>query len=838
MQKWFVAVEKYFSITILAVMLVVMVTPLSASAYAGGLLNGKTFNVGTSHNSVSYTTALVTDNNEATSVTLNKDADSTAWYSFDTPVNIESMRIKVGNSGAAIQVEYYNNANAKIGQSAAYSSINSRQDVKVKGVKKIGIRNTSGTSHELFEFDVWGATVTGEIQLVPVNTPIYNENGTFSLQAAESLIADGNDTSASYFAKGLYFKVNLDDPTEIRRITTRIGVGNNVKDAIRYDFYSDIAQTQLISSYTPTTAANFENKTGLSVKGVKSIKATSITAGTLNEVKIYGIPTVPTPPPVPTGLNGIAFDGSTKLTWNAVTDADLRGYNVYVNGIKITATPITTTSYTAAVSNNIVNTFHVTSINNSGVESEKSDPVTSIFDTISPISPVGLTSNPTGDGSTLLEWTPNTEPRLAGYNVYVNDAKRNGSLVIPPQYLVTDLATDTLYSFTVTAVNTSNIESPKSEAVTYYIDTTPPAIPTGLTATAGNGEISLGWNQNTELDFAGYNLYRNGTKINGNLLTGTTYIDQGLTNGTEYSYQLSAVDQIGNESGKTAVVKAKPYEPFVATPAGVFAVGAKDKVTFRWEPVPNATEYRIYRDGALIGSVAAPPYIDTNITSGTVYNYQVTAVEGNDESTKSFPPSRAQPGAGIPIDPGGGGVIGGGSGGSGMKDIVGTGFGFVGKFGPYIAVILAILFAPTILSFISWMLKGFPKSRPTAKGKGKRGKSGVTKRSREPKQTPGGKEYRDRPHRDDVTLDTRLNKLMFEGRTAEHRELMNRYGGQIDRQVRERYEARNASEKKREELQKRHRSERASLANEVREQNRTEREARAGRSGRGQRRGR
>jgi len=87
-------------------------------------------------------------------------------------------------------------------------------------------------------------------------------------------------------------------------------------------------------------------------------------------------------------------------------------------------------------------------------------------------------------------------------------------------------------------------------------DTTPPAAPTDVATTAGDGHVALDWTDNSEADLAGYRVYRDGSKIASP--TTSSYDDTGLTNGTGYSYQLTAVDESGNESAKSEPVTATP----------------------------------------------------------------------------------------------------------------------------------------------------------------------------------------------------------------------------------------------------------------------------------------
>jgi hypothetical protein len=95
-------------------------------------------------------------------------------------------------------------------------------------------------------------------------------------------------------------------------------------------------------------------------------------------------------------------------------------------------------------------------------------------------------------------------------------------------------------------------------------DTTPPAVPTGLTASGAKKKVNLNWNDNTEPDLAGYNVYRATapggpfTKVNTSLVTTSAYTNTGLTSGTTYYFYVTAVDTTGNESAASAIVPGTP----------------------------------------------------------------------------------------------------------------------------------------------------------------------------------------------------------------------------------------------------------------------------------------
>ena len=113
-------------------------------------------------------------------------------------------------------------------------------------------------------------------------------------------------------------------------------------------------------------------------------------------------------------------------------------------------------------------------------------------------------------------------------------------------------------------------------------DVTPPAAPTGLSASAGDGSVDLSWNANGEGDLAGYTIYRSTnsggpyTAIAG-LQSGTSYTDGGVTNGTTYYYVVTASDTTGNESADSNEADATPS----GGPADTPDVAAADYGTVR-----------------------------------------------------------------------------------------------------------------------------------------------------------------------------------------------------------------------------------------------------------------
>ena len=154
-----------------------------------------------------------------------------------------------------------------------------------------------------------------------------------------------------------------------------------------------------------------------------------------------------------------------------------------------------------------------------------------------------------------ITWSESTDNvSVAGYNVYVNETKVNDALVTGTEYSLTDLTAATEYSVTVTAVDAAENESAKSEAVVFTTeaekDTQAPTAPTDVKATeVTETTAKVTWSEATDnVGVVGYNVYLNETKVNDAFVTGTEYALTGLTEATEYTVRVTAVDAAENES--------------------------------------------------------------------------------------------------------------------------------------------------------------------------------------------------------------------------------------------------------------------------------------------------
>ncbi len=173
-----------------------------------------------------------------------------------------------------------------------------------------------------------------------------------------------------------------------------------------------------------------------------------------------------------------------------------------------------------------------------------------------------------------------------------------------------------------------------------------PAVPTGLTATPGDGLVGLSWSASSGA--VTYNIKRSavsgGPYTNIANRTATLHMDSGLVSGTYY-YVVSAVNA-GGESANSTEASALLSALIPGAPTGLAIAAENGQLILAWSPIQGISSYTVLRATNRSGpffivatGLAAPGYADPTVTNKTVYYYAVQAVNSGGSSTNSNPVS-------------------------------------------------------------------------------------------------------------------------------------------------------------------------------------------------------
>jgi hypothetical protein len=118
---------------------------------------------------------------------------------------------------------------------------------------------------------------------------------------------------------------------------------------------------------------------------------------------------------------------------------------------------------------------------------------------------------------------------------------------------------DTPYVYTVMAQKGPAQSDTSKELSVNHPDTFPPEVPASVAALAGPESIEVSWSRSPDADLKGYYVYRS---MNGGdflrqdgLLNLPTFSDHSVEHGKSYRYEISAIDQNGNESAKSSATE-------------------------------------------------------------------------------------------------------------------------------------------------------------------------------------------------------------------------------------------------------------------------------------------
>jgi fibronectin type 3 domain-containing protein len=243
-----------------------------------------------------------------------------------------------------------------------------------------------------------------------------------------------------------------------------------------------------------------------------------------------------------------------------------------------------------------------------------------------------------------LSWNASTG--ATAYNLQRSTVNGSGYANVVTQagtsYTNTGLTNGTTYYYVVSATNAGGTSANSTQASATPV--APPAAPTGLTATAGDTQVSLSWTASSGA--TSYNVLRSTVNGSGYATvsspTTTSYTNTGLTDGTTYYFVVTATNA-GGTSGNSNQASATPAASGGTTTLGdtddrdsqsdnaqgtnpTISASQYDDAYFKFSlssisgTVTNA-KLRVYRSDINQGSITMTVYHtqnDTWVQSGTV----------------------------------------------------------------------------------------------------------------------------------------------------------------------------------------------------------------------------
>jgi len=176
----------------------------------------------------------------------------------------------------------------------------------------------------------------------------------------------------------------------------------------------------------------------------------------------------------------------------------------------------------------------------------------------------------------------------------------------------------------------------------------PPARPLNIRTTAWDDTVQIAWDENSDLDLAGYRLYRGKSAESLSLLsdvgTAASYLDTNVTNDSAYFYAVTAYDTDDNESDYSDIVKAIPsIRP--DTPTGINFRFDTNSIFLIWdsqdfEHISNVNVYRSETEDmssavSFVLDKSQNTFTNNNLTTGKTYYYTISVTDTN--QVESFP---------------------------------------------------------------------------------------------------------------------------------------------------------------------------------------------------------
>ena len=367
-------------------------------------------------------------------------------------------------------------------------------------------------------------------------------------------------------------------------------------------------------------------------------------------------------PGVPTAVTAAAGNTQAVVSWTAPASdggSAVIGYTVTAAPGGRTATSTGATSATVTgLANGTAYTFTVTAANAAGT-SPVSVASAAVTPRAVPGAPTAVAAVP-GDAQAAVSWTAPASDggsAITGYTVTAAPGGRTATSTGATSATVAGLTNGTAYTFTVTAANAAGT-SPVSVASAAVTPRGAPGAPIAVTATPGDTQAAVSWAAPASDGGSAITGYTVTAAPGGQTATttgATSATVTGLTNGTAYTFRVTATNAVGTSAVSSASAAVTPSTVPGAPVIGT-ASAANASAVVRWTaPIDSGgalTGYTVRvvnpTTSLQVGTTrpaaaGATSLTVTGLTNGTEYVFQVLATNAVGPGPYSAMSSRVTP---------------------------------------------------------------------------------------------------------------------------------------------------------------------------------------------------
>ena len=368
------------------------------------------------------------------------------------------------------------------------------------------------------------------------------------------------------------------------------------------------------------------------------------------------------PPSSPRSLSARTGSGQIAMSWSAPTDnggSSITGYTATAKPGRLSCTAVSTSCTITGLTNGTAYSVTVVATNIAG--SGTSAGISSIVPSTVPGAPTSVVAKALNRKAEVT-WNPPSSTGGLPITSYTITASPGGAtciyyLSVPEtdSCIVSGLVNGISYTFSVTATNGAGTgaASTPSSAV---IPKTTPGTPMDVTAAVGNHQATVSWSAPSNDGGSAISRYSVVAKPGGASCStsgATTCVVSGLTNGTSYTFKVTAANAAGSgpqsAPSPVAIPAAVP-----GAPTSVQAARGNAKATVSWTPPAQTggSDIESYTVTASPGGLScsylvATPEIDSckvlDLTNGTSYTFSVVALNDIGTSPSSTSSSAVTP---------------------------------------------------------------------------------------------------------------------------------------------------------------------------------------------------